>query len=160
MKDIPTRYSFATNFIPLGVIYLSGMVRSNLGMDNRQIRITNLRTLADRAGGRPKLAQMLEMSYQLLQNYIGKTPTKRIGDRTARRAEEVFSLPHGWMDQPHDHSRANHDVSSGCRDWPFKIAKHRYDALPKMEKERSERALTDIIETWEGQQQQEVERRA
>jgi hypothetical protein len=39
------------------------------------------------------------MSYQLLQNYIGKTPTKRIGEKTARKVEAAFTLPHGWMDQ-------------------------------------------------------------
>lgn len=70
-------------------------------MDIHDIRLTNLRELAVRANGRPKLAVKLDMSYQLLQNYIGKTPVKRIGDKTARKAEAAFGLPHGWMDQVH-----------------------------------------------------------
>lgn len=87
-------------------IYLSGMGCFNAGMDVFQIRRANLRTLERTVGGRPQLAQKMGMSYALLQNYIGKTPTKNIGAKIARRAEEVFQLPHGWMDKEHDGPKA------------------------------------------------------
>lgn len=93
------------------------------------------------------MAKRLEMSYQLLQNYIGKTPTKRIGDKIARRAEETFGLPHGWMDQMHDAKAPLPDM--GDAPWPFSIERGRFDRLPAREKLRAERALRDIIETWE-----------
>lgn len=96
---IPPGYIFASESIPDGVLYPSGSKPSNSGMDIHDIRLANLRLIATRAGGRPKLAQRLGMSYQLLQNYIGKTPTKRIGEKTARKVEATFALPHGWMDQ-------------------------------------------------------------
>lgn len=99
---IPPGYIFASESIPDGVLYPSGSKPSNSGMDIHDIRLANLRLIATRAGGRPKLAQRLGMSYQLLQNYIGKTPTKRIGEKTARKVETTFALPHGWMDQLQD----------------------------------------------------------
>ncbi|WP_150664620.1 hypothetical protein [Pandoraea commovens] len=115
-------------------------------MDINEIRLTNLRGLADRAGGRPALAARMEMSYQLLQNYIGKTPIKRIGDKTARRAEDVFGLPHGWMDMRHDEAKI---VSAKGVNWPFTIERARFDRLPDSEKARVARFVRDTVEAWE-----------
>jgi hypothetical protein len=70
-------------------------------MDISQIRLANLRTLATKAGGRPELAIKLEMAYAQLTHLIGKTPTRNIGNVVARRAETVFELPVGWLDQIH-----------------------------------------------------------
>jgi hypothetical protein len=70
-------------------------------MDISQIRLANLRILAKRAGGRPQLALKLEMAYAQLNHMIGKNPTRNVGTATARRAETVFNLPNGWLDQIH-----------------------------------------------------------
>lgn len=146
MNNIPTRYIHASTNIPDRVIYPLGMNCCNAGMDINEIRLANLRSLADRAGGRPDLARRMEMSYQLLQNYIGKTPTKRIGDKTARRAEEVFGLPRGWMDERHDESKVIGARASG---WPFTIERKRFDRLPESEKARVARFIKDTVEAWE-----------
>lgn len=70
-------------------------------MDISEIRRANLRKLAKLAGGRPELAEKLEMAYAQLTHLIGKTPTRNIGPNVARRAEEVFGLTHGWLDIIH-----------------------------------------------------------
>lgn len=71
-------------------------------MDISNIRLANLRKLAEIAGGRPALADKLEMAYSQLTHLIGKTPIRNIGNTIARKAETAFDLPHGWMDQVHD----------------------------------------------------------
>lgn len=155
-NNIPTRYNKATILIPNGVIYPTGMSRSNRGMDITEIRLANLRALAGLAGGRPQLAKRLDMSYQLLQNYIGKTPTKRIGDKTARHAEEIFGLAHGWMDKLQ--AKDGEVVEASPTPWPFKIEWSRFDRLPKSEKARIGRFVKDTIETWEAEQEPEIKK--
>ncbi|MBM3114569.1 hypothetical protein [Jeongeupia naejangsanensis] len=71
-------------------------------MDIYAIRLANLRLLAQEVGGRPQLAKLMNISYALLSNYIGKTPVKNIGDKIARDAETAAQKPHGWMDARHD----------------------------------------------------------
>lgn len=89
---------------------------------------------------------MLGMSYPLLNNYIGKTQTKRVGDKTARRAEEVFNLPRGWLDTRHDEAKV---VSAVSATWPFQIDRSRFDRLPDSEKARISRFIRDTVEAWE-----------
>lgn len=67
-------------------------------MDIFEIRLARLRELEKEAGGRAALAERLGMAYSLLSSYIGKNPTKNIGEKTARTAEKVFDKPWGWMD--------------------------------------------------------------
>lgn len=83
--------------------------------DIYEIRLINLRSLVERAGNRKELANRLDMQYQLLSNYIGKTPTKKVGDQTARLAEEVFNLEYGWMDNLHGPDQLV---------WPFRALRH------------------------------------
>jgi SOS-response transcriptional repressor LexA len=67
-------------------------------MDIHDIRLNKLRQLAQECGGRPELAEKMGISYVQLSNYIGKTPTRNIGNLMARRAESAFNKPHGWLD--------------------------------------------------------------
>ncbi|MGQ5522950.1 S24 family peptidase [Chitinimonas sp. PSY-7] len=67
-------------------------------MDIYAIRLNNMRLLVQRAGGRPAFAKKINMNYTQLNQYIGKNPTKNIGDQAARNTEEKMGLPHGWMD--------------------------------------------------------------
>lgn len=77
----------------------------NWTMDIREIRLENARQLARQADDAypiKGLALKIGKSSALISNYIGKTPTKMIGDKIAREIEKAFSLPFGWMDSSHD----------------------------------------------------------
>ncbi len=51
---------------------------------------------------RGELANLLGMSYSLLSAYIGKNPSKAIGDDVAARLEEAFGLNSGELDVNHE----------------------------------------------------------
>lgn len=65
-------------------------------------RLRNLRNLVEKVGGRPEASRRLDISYNLLTQYIGKNPTINIGEKMARKIEGALSLPFGWLDQDHD----------------------------------------------------------
>ncbi|WP_186260315.1 S24 family peptidase [Burkholderia gladioli] len=71
-------------------------------MEISEIRLANMRHLSRQEESAAAFARRLGMAYALLQNYIGKTPTKKIGDKTARNVERVLGLPIGWMDLRRD----------------------------------------------------------
>lgn len=75
-------------------------------MDIIAIRLANMRSLVGQPATptRRALAEALNISYELLSNYIGKNPVKNIGNELARRTEQALSLPHGWLDQLHSAS--------------------------------------------------------
>jgi hypothetical protein len=125
------------------------MAPSNNGMDIHEIRLANLRMLAADLGSDAALARKLDMAYPLLHNYIGKNPTKRIGDKTARRAEAACGKEHGWMDQLRLDLRKVGDPPPA---WPFPVERERFDALPAVEKRRIYRFMQDTVETWEDSQ--------
>jgi SOS-response transcriptional repressor LexA len=71
--------------------------------DIYEIRRKNMLALQREANlDRKDFAEKVGVSYQLLSHYIGKTPTKRIGDVIARRAEASFGKPEGYLDQNAD----------------------------------------------------------
>lgn len=45
------------------------------------------------------MADKLGISESQLSQYIGKNPSKRIGQEVARRVERELKLPDGWMDK-------------------------------------------------------------
>lgn len=51
---------------------------------------------------RGELASLLSMRYSLLSAYIGKNPTKAIGDDVAVRIEDAFGLDSGDLDVNHE----------------------------------------------------------
>lgn len=77
------------------------------GMDISVIRRANLRKLTDQMndktgkGGQRRLADRLGVKPVYVSQLIGRTPTRPIGGRTARRVENLLDLPYGWMDQTH-----------------------------------------------------------
>ncbi len=75
-------------------------------MDISEIRLTNLRKLVEVVGGRPAFAKKMDMAYAQATSYVGKNPTRSIGDVVARRAETVFGLPKDWL----DHTHASEDI--------------------------------------------------
>lgn len=70
-------------------------------MDINEIRLENARSLAKKLDPEypiKALATKLDKATSLISNYIGKNPTKRIGNQVARDIELAFDLPRGWMD--------------------------------------------------------------
>lgn len=57
---------------------------------------------------RAEFAATVDVGYALLGHYIGKNPTKSIGDEVARRIEEKTGKPAYWLD--HDHVGIDTDL--------------------------------------------------
>lgn len=65
-----------------------------------EIRLSNTKKLIkDLSLSRTEFAEKIEMSYNLVSQYIGKNPTKNIGDDTADKIEKAFNKPKGFLDQ-------------------------------------------------------------
>lgn len=67
-------------------------------MDIYQIRLENFRAAVAIFGDRKSLAEKVSMSTTLLNQYIGKNPTKRIGDEAARRLDRALEKNAGFVD--------------------------------------------------------------
>ena len=78
---------------------IMGFSMSSL-MQIHEIRLKNTRDLMKKSGlSRTDFAEKVGLSYNLLSQYIGKNPTKNIGDETALKIEEAFGKPKGFLDQ-------------------------------------------------------------
>jgi len=66
-----------------------------------QIRLENARKLAEQVGGTGAFAARIDRESTQASRFMGKKPTKNIGDRLARHIEESFSKPRGWLDSQH-----------------------------------------------------------
>jgi hypothetical protein len=89
------------NIFTFAVIYLLGQNKHYSGMTNSEVRRENARLLATKVGGDAKFAEMMDMDASQVSHIIGKTPVKNIGNIIARRIEDKFALPRGWLDTPH-----------------------------------------------------------
>lgn len=65
------------------------------------IRLTNLRALIKKAGGPTDAARKLDMEASQLSQIAGPNPVRNIGTALARRIEQAFHRPEGWLDVPH-----------------------------------------------------------
>ncbi|WP_064702679.1 LexA family protein [Halomonas caseinilytica] len=63
-----------------------------------QIRLENARKLAEQVGGTGAFAARIDRESTQASRFMGKKPTKNIGDRMARHIEESFNKPRGWLD--------------------------------------------------------------
>lgn len=73
-----------------------------------EIRLSNTRKLMKESGlNRTEFAEKIDMSYNLLSQYVGKNPTKNIGDDTAEKIEKAFNKPKGYLDQSDSESILN-----------------------------------------------------
>lgn len=69
-------------------------------MQIHEIRLMNARNLLKESGlSRADFAEKVGVSYNLISQYIGKNPTKNIGDETAIKIEGAFNKPKGFLDQ-------------------------------------------------------------
>lgn len=67
------------------------------------IRRENLRQLQTKSGLEKKdFAEKIGVQYVQLNHYIGKNPSKGVGDKVARRVESNLELPEGYLDHKHD----------------------------------------------------------
>jgi transcriptional regulator with XRE-family HTH domain len=72
----------------------------------------NARVLADSVGGFARFAEKVGVSESQVSQLLGKNPIRNIGVKTARRIEEAFDKPLGWIDQPHEENAAAVELSS------------------------------------------------
>jgi SOS-response transcriptional repressor LexA len=65
------------------------------------IRLENFRELIKKAGGPAEAARKLDMDDSQLSQVAGKNPVRNIGTALARRIENAFRRPEGWLDVSH-----------------------------------------------------------
>lgn len=73
------------------------------GVDVNAIRLANLKALQGEIP-REELAERLGIAYEQVGHWFmdpEKDGHRNIGAKTARRIEDRFKKPHGWLDQPH-----------------------------------------------------------
>lgn len=67
-----------------------------------EISRENARSLAESIGGLAKFADRVGMADTQVSQILGKNPVRNIGVKMARRIEEAFQKPLGWIDQRHE----------------------------------------------------------
>ena len=73
-------------------------------VESSDTRRENASVLRDEAGGVAAFAQKIKRESTQVSRFLGKNPTKNIGDRMARHIEECFGKPRGWLDTPPGYS--------------------------------------------------------
>lgn len=104
-----------------------------------------------------KLAEMCGLKgYQAVQQWEkpegegGTSPRSK----TLIKLAEVLGVTPQWLRFGDDIPGVIPVESIG--NWPFNIERTRFDQLPMREKQRAERAIRDIVETWEAEHAVEV----
>lgn len=70
-----------------------------------EIRLENARALAEQAGGTGAFAARIDREPTQASRFMGRNPSKNIGDRLARHIEECFGKPRGWLDTDHSQTK-------------------------------------------------------
>jgi len=83
------------------VIYLFDKLRHYHEMTREEIRRDNARQLARGVGGHAEFARFMSMEASQVSQLIGRNPVKNIGNSIARRIEQAFDLPTGYLDEEH-----------------------------------------------------------
>lgn len=98
--------NITAKYYPLGIFlqHLSGNLPAlpvgyACDMDIYQIRLDNMRASVAIFGTRKALADRIGMTPTLLNQYIGKNPTKQIGDKTARKLDAALEQKEGFVDR-------------------------------------------------------------
>lgn len=94
------------------------------------------RLMSDTSTTRKQLSEGAGINYGLLGHYIGKNPTKAIGDETAEKIEVFFNKPRYWLDHEHNgeiyetsiEAKVIHRLFAGGADRSSMIAVPMYDA--------------------------------
>lgn len=70
------------------------------------IRRENAKKLMKEHGlSRVEFSEKTGINYTLLGHYIGKNPSKNIGDETAEKIVNAFGMPKNWLDHEHENPR-------------------------------------------------------
>lgn len=95
-------------------------------MDIKETRRANARKLAEQFETLAKFSAAIDRSPTQVSRFIGKSPTKNIGDALARHIEAQLNKRRGWLDQNHEYLSSqileSSDVCTITRE-AFKIAK-------------------------------------
>ncbi|UQV43408.1 S24 family peptidase [Janthinobacterium lividum] len=83
------------------VVYLFVKLEDHHAMTREEIRRENARSLADLAGGQVEFGRAVNMVPSQVSQLIGKSPVKNIGNSIAKRIEQAFNKPDGWLDVRH-----------------------------------------------------------
>lgn len=83
------------------VVYLFAKLEQHHAMTREEIRRENARNLASLAGGQAEFGRAVEMVPSQVSQIIGKSPVKNIGNSIAKRIEQAFNKPEGWLDVLH-----------------------------------------------------------
>lgn len=84
------------------LISFDAKLRSNTGMDAKQIRKQNLEILIARTGKAATFAEKVGTAAAYISQILSDKTKAHVGDDLARRIETACDLPHGWMDERHD----------------------------------------------------------
>lgn len=83
-------------------IYHFAKKGDHMSMDIKDIRRKNLRHLLDALGLKSyQFAEKVGTSASTISQYSADSKTRNMGDELARRIEQAFGLPHGYMDKEH-----------------------------------------------------------
>lgn len=118
-----------------------------VGMDIADIRRKNLQACLVKVfdGNQSRLAERIQRPARSVNGMLhGK---KSFGERVARDIEELLGLPRGALDAPISDSELRTKVTplASRSDWPFEIARERFDALSVTAKLKVEGALLAMI---------------
>lgn len=120
-------------------------------MENRNVRIQNLKALVKESGSIVAVAKACDTDAAYLSQLLNGTPLpsgaeRSIGHKLARKLEEGCIKPVGWLDQPHGDTK-NEPITphSGISSESLRAARS-LDALPEVVR-RQVRLLLATLET-------------
>ena len=102
-------------------------------MDISEIRRSNLHTLVLRYGGQAKLGELIDTDPAYISQILSPRTRANMGNRFARKVEDMLNLERGWMDQPHETDAAINEPSATYR--------HGAGRVPEAAKNEGEVAL-------------------
>lgn len=74
-------------------------------------RLKNARSLAKEYKTLAAFAEAIERAPTQVSRFMGKKPTKKIGDQMARHMEKCLKKPKGWLDNEHHRTTSgNHSL--------------------------------------------------
>ncbi len=80
-------------------------------MENKQIRLINLRKLLKEAKSAASLATAANTSPAYLSQILSQKTKGKIGDKLARKLEEALGKPKGWLDSLHENEEVHPSTS-------------------------------------------------
>jgi plasmid maintenance system antidote protein VapI len=91
------------------VIYRFGKLNEDGAMTREEIRRENARRLATDNGGLAEFGRILGMEPSQVSQLIGKNPHKNIGNSIAKRVEQAYGKPEGWLDIVHSQENGKNE---------------------------------------------------